>query len=392
MTGYSSSLAPRRQSVPPLLERRPAVRLAGLGTATPPETLTQEEALEFTLARCAANPQQADWIRLIFRHAGVKRRAFAILDGALPAVAARHALYPPQPGPGPGTAARLEQYAALAVPLAGRACQQALLAARLAPAEITHLVPVSCTGFFAPGLDIGLIRGLDLDPGVRRAQIGFMGCHAAFNALAVARDMVLADPAARVLVCCVELCGLHLAYGFDPQRMIANALFADGAAAAVVTHGQSPAPSKGVPAGDQASWRLLATASYLIPDCAQAMTWRIGDQGFEMGLSPAVPGLIGRHIAPWLHHWLDGLGLAVRDIANWAIHPGGPKVLSAVTAALDLPSCAADTARQILADHGNMSSATILFILDRLAHQRQPGPTVALGFGPGLMAEAMLLM
>ena len=269
------------------------------------------------------------------------------------------AFYPPAAhgdDRGPTTALRMARYAEEAPPLAHRRQPGAGRSANR-PRAITHLITASCTGFFAPGLDSALIGSLGLSPAVRRVHIGFMGCHAAFNALGAARDIARAEPAARILVCCVELCSLHFAYGWDPGRLVANALFADGAAAAVVGNESI---------GDGESLRLRDTASFLIPGCPEAMTWRIGDHGFSMTLSPGVPKHIRDHLGGWCRDWLARHELTPEMIGGWAIHPGGPKILEAVAAAAGLPDEALSHSRAILADHGNMPSATVLFILHRM--------------------------
>ena len=163
---------------------------------------------------------------------------------------------------------------------------------------------------------------------------------------------------------------------------IANALFADGAAAMVGKSGQ--------PDSD-AVYRVVATGSTLLDDCADAMTWRIGDHGFEMTLSPRVPELIGRHVRPWLADWLALHGQTIETVGSWAVHPGGPRILSAFGEAVGLDRSALDASYGVLAEFGNMSSPTIAFILQRLLQARAPRPCVALAFGPGLAAEAALL-
>jgi predicted naringenin-chalcone synthase len=247
---------------------------------------------------------------------------------------------------------------------------------------VTHLVTVSCTGFYAPGVDATLIRTLGLPPTVQRTHIGYMGCHGAFNGLCAANAFSTAEPNAHVLLCAVELCTLHYHYNRDVQSVIANALFGDGAAAIV-------GASDVLALAD--AWRVAATGSCLIPDSQTAMTWTIGDHGFEMSLSKAVPRLIAQHLRPWLEDWLHRQGVAVDEVGSWAVHPGGPRILDAVEESLGLPRGATDVSRAVLAEHGNMSSPTILFILDRLRAADAPRPCVALGFGPGLMAEALLL-
>jgi predicted naringenin-chalcone synthase len=181
----------------------------------------------------------------------------------------------------------------------------------------------------------------------------------------------------------VELCVLHYHYDWDPQRLVANALFADGAAALVGV------PEAAAPAG---AWRVAANGACLFPDSEEDMTWAIGDYNFEMTLSKRVPGLIGAGLRPWLEGWLVGGGVTLKDVASWAIHPGGPRVLGAVEEALGLGSEAAVASREVFAACGNMSSPTVLFILEQLRSRGAPRPCVALGFGPGLAAEAALLI
>ncbi len=276
----------------------------------------------------------------------------------------------------------MRHYAELAPPLAVQAAAAALGPSGVRAGDLTHLVTVSCTGFVAPGVDVALIRSLGLPPTVQRTHIGFMGCHGALNGLRVARAFAAAEPDARVLLCAVELCTLHYHYGWDAQKVIANALFADGAAAVV-----------GVPAGaaPPGAWRVEATGSCLVPDSADAMSWTVGDHGFEMTLARQVPRLIAVHLRPWLEAWLARHGAALDAVGSWAVHPGGPRILDAVEEGLGLPRAALEPSRAVLRDHGNMSSPTVLFILDRLRAARAPRPCVALGFGPGLVAEAALL-
>lgn len=361
------------------------VALLGMGQAFPPG-LPQNIAAGIAADRCASDSTQAQWVQAIFRKTGVDSRGTALLtgtDGDPSQVVQR--FFGPRTSDadtGPTTADRMAVYARHAPALAEEASREALDDAQFSAGQITHLITVSCTGFFAPGVDVALIKRLGLLPSVKRLHVGFMGCHAAFNSLSAAADMVRADPSARVLVCCVELCSLHFAYGWHPQRLVANSLFADAAAAAVV----GPASA----AGDSA-WRLHDAASLLLPGSEDAMTWCIGNNGFEMTLSPQVPDLIRQHVKGWLDVWLAERELSIADIPNWAIHPGGPKVLSSVCNSLELRPEVAEVSRRMLAEHGNVSSATILCILSQLRESAQPGPCVALGFGPGLMAEAMLL-
>jgi predicted naringenin-chalcone synthase len=359
-----------------------AAAILGIGTAAPPG-VAQELTAQLAAAMACRTAQQEAWLRRIFLRSGIESRGSVLVREHEDQLAALQAFYPvpcDEADRGPTTAMRMARYAAEAPRLAHAAAVAALDHARTRGDDITHLITVSCTGFFAPGLDSALIGSLGLSPGVRRAHVGFMGCHAAFNAQAAARDMVLADASARVLVCCVELCSLHFAYGWDTGKIVANALFADGAAAAVL----------GRDGGDGTHWHLRDTASFLLPATLSDMTWTIGDHGFEMTLSPAVPEEVRRHLRPWCAGWLGRHGLEIGDIASWAIHPGGPKILSAVSDALNLSVEALQPSRDVLAAHGNMSSATILFILREMMGREFKTPCVAIGLGPGLMAEGML--
>jgi predicted naringenin-chalcone synthase len=362
--------------------------ILGTGTALPARRVSQAEAVEAARVVCARTARQAELLPVFYRLTGIDTRHMVldpqvlrdVLDGTrlsgsefLPAGA--------DDDRGPTTAQRMRLYGRETGPLAVAAARQALDRACLPPGCISHLVTVSCTGFQAPGVDRALLTGLGLAPTVERTHVGFMGCHGAFNGLRVGRAFTGADPAVRVLICAVELCSLHYHYGWDPEKMVANALFADGAAAAV---GAAPA---GAPPD---AWRLAATGSCLFPDSADAMTWSIGDHGFEMTLSARIPELLGRHLGPWLAAWLAPHDLTAATVASWAVHPGGPRILTAVEQALGLPRSATAVSREVLAECGNMSSATVLFILERLRDRGAPRPCVALGFGPGLVAEALL--
>jgi predicted naringenin-chalcone synthase len=276
----------------------------------------------------------------------------------------------------------MRHYVEHAGPLAVRAARQALDRSGLEPRRVTHLVTVSCTGFRAPGVDVEIIKQLGLAATVQRTHVGFMGCHGALNGLRVARAFAEADPTACVLLCAVELCGIHYHYDWDPQRVIANALFADGAAAVVGVAG---------PAAPAGAWQVVANGACLFPDSEDAMTWTVGDYNFEMTLSKRVPGLIGAGLRPWLGAWLSECGVGLPDVASWAIHPGGPRILSAVEETLELGREQSLASREVFAECGNMSSPTVLFILERLRARGAQRPCVALGFGPGLAAEAALL-
>jgi len=362
--------------------------IRGMGTAVPPTVVSREEALGIARVLCPRTPEQETWLPSVYAGSGVHKRrqvlGEAIVRDVLDGTRHSGSVFLPNGEPdddGPTTAQRMAVYAEETGPLALSAADRALRQATTAPAEITHLITVSCTGFTAPGVDQTLIRGLGLPPTVQRTHVGFMGCHGAINGLRVAQAFAEADLSARVLLCAVELCTLHYHYGWDPQRVVANALFADGAAAVV-----------GGAGGADEGWRIERTGSCVLPDSAQDMGWTIGDHGFEMRLSKRVPGLIARHLRPSLTEWLNRFGLQPGDIRAWAVHPGGPRILQAVEETLELKGEELAVSRAVLAEFGNMSSPTVLFILDRMRQQNAPRPCLMLGFGPGLVAEAALVM
>jgi predicted naringenin-chalcone synthase len=362
--------------------------ILGLGTALPETVVPQEQGRQLARRLCCRTDEQATWLAGIYEHAGVRTRHTVlgpdVLRDVLEGTRRSGSAFVPDGDPehrGPTTAQRMAQYAGDAGPLARAAARQALARAGLDPAAVTHLVTVSCTGFQAPGVDVELVRGLGLPADTQRTHVGYMGCHGALNGLRVARALADSDPAARVLLCAVELCSLHYHYRWDPQKVVANALFADGAAAV------AGGPAELAPPG---AWQACASGTQLFPDSAGAMTWTVGDHGFGMTLSRQVPGLIGARLRPWLTAWLGRQGLAVGAVGSWAVHPGGPKILDAVEATLGLSAPALEDSRAVLAECGNMSSPTVLFILDRLRGRGAPRPCVALGFGPGLTVEAAL--
>ena len=371
-----------------------ACTLLGIGTALPPHSASQADAAALVgrLGPPAGNAGEAGRRRIValYRATGVRRRHSVLLadsrDGADPA---RLPFYPPGVR-GPSTAARMAAYAELAPPLAARAAAAALRDAGVDPGRVTQLVTASCTGFSAPGVDCSLIETLKLPRGVGRTHVGFMGCHAALNALRVAAAYCAADPAAVVLVTATELCSLHHQYTPDPLTdvgtVIANGLFADGAAAVVCV---GDAFLSTVPTPSSPIFRLAASGSVVLPGSGDAMTWRIGDAGFAMTLEPAVPELIRAHLAGWMNEWLARQNVAPADVRTWAVHPGGPAILDAAAEALELPPNALAPSRALLAEAGNLSSPTILFLLDR--SRDAPRPLVACGFGPGLTVEAALL-
>ncbi len=356
--------------------------ILGIGTALPLFSITQAEAVELVQTFSPAGKNDGRLLKALYHKTRVKMRGSVLLEN--PAGSYKQSFFEQAVNGnshGPTTQTRMERYAKEAPFLALKASQQALDESGLKAGQITHLITVSCTGFNAPGFDIELIKKLGLSLSIHRTHVGFMGCHGALNGLNLAKALVDAYLNARVLLCAVELCSLHFQYGWDSQKVVANSLFADGAAACVV----APAPK-----APKDAWRIAASGAGIFPDCGEAMTWKIGDHGFEMTLSPRIPDLIASHLPLWCENWLRENGSKISDIGSWAIHPGGPRILDATAECLNLTQEMIKTSREVLAACGNMSSPTILFILRNLMLEKAPKPCVALGFGPGLSVEAAL--
>jgi predicted naringenin-chalcone synthase len=278
----------------------------------------------------------------------------------------------------PTTGARNATFVREAPALFAAAGAAALADAGIERERVTHVVTVSCTGLFAPGPDYRLVRDLGLSPTVERYHLGFVGCAAAIPALRTAARVCAAQPEAVVLVVCAELCSLHIRSSSDPQQIVAASVFGDGAAAAVVT-------GAAVAADDtRPSFELGEFATRLTSTGEDDMAWIIGDHGFEMTLSAEVPRIIGREIKAAVADFAGG-------VDTWAVHPGGRSVLDKVESGLGLDPHALDASRAVLRDYGNMSSATVLFILRDLLHSDRctDGERVAaIAFGPGLTVEA----
>lgn len=346
--------------------------LHAIGTATPPYDLDQGHAAEIAADLMKLPERRVRSLKSLYAQTGVRTRRTAIAHDADPP------FFMPDDTDGPGTGARMARYREAAPLLAKAACRDCFSRAAFRPDEVTHLVTVSCTGFHAPGIDTGLIRSLGLSPSVQRTMIGYMGCHGAVNGLRVAAALAASDPDAIVLLCCVEVCSVHFQYRPVEGAVTANALFGDGAAACLISsRGLGP--------------RLTAFGSHIFPDSQSEMGWRVGDHGFVMSLSARVPTLLREHVGPWVDAWLGARNFRRSEIASWAIHPGGPRIVESVRESLNLdPSSVAD-ALSILSTHGNMSSPTILFIIRRMLDRGTPLPLVALAFGPGLAGEIMLI-
>jgi predicted naringenin-chalcone synthase len=275
----------------------------------------------------------------------------------------------------PGTARRMQMFERFAPQLAQCALNRLALTEK-ERRGITHVIVTTCTGLYAPGLDFEAITYLGLNPSVERTMIGFMGCYAAINALKSAHHIVRSDPSAKVLILNLEVCSLHLQETQDLEQILSFLLFADGCAACLIT-------------AEQVGLAMDSFLALNIPKTSHLITWRIRECGFDMHLSGKVPGELCRamkEIGSVITRGKDPLAVDL-----WAVHPGGRTILDAVEKGLGLSADALSFSREVLAQYGNMSSATVMFVLKQvMQHAREGQRGCAMSFGPGVTAETML--
>jgi predicted naringenin-chalcone synthase len=368
------------------------VYLRSLETAVPPTVLIQTEARDVFAAQPGLTRLGTRLVSTCFDSAAIDTRYTAVEELTLERRAENPRFFDSATGLllSPSTKVRNDIFATEATKLFVEAAQKALDAAQgIDLLDITHLVTVSCTGFFNPGPDYKIVRALGLNPAVQRYHLGFMGCYAAFPALRAAKSFCEADPEAVVLVVCAELCSLHVRTSNDPDTIMGSALFADGAAAAIISARDIP--------DEPALLQLDHFETVLTPVGEESMAWNIGDQGFEMVLGNYVPHIIDDHIIgalePLLSREASLLGLPYGDIRHWAIHPGGRSILDKVQSRLQLSDEQLVPARETLRNFGNMSSATVLFVLKHILElpaEDGDGRICSMAFGPGLTVETAL--
>lgn len=361
-----------------------AVYLHGVATVVPPTCYPQASAGELMQAWVGGERRTDHLLHRIYRHSGIHTRHSVVTDFAPGGPTGL--FLDPESGDFriPGTAERNAVYAREAPPLFVEAARRALeRAGGVVPEDVTHVVTVSCTGFVAPGPDLAVVRALGLAPSTERYHLGFMGCYAAFPALRMAQAFCRADPDAVVLVASVELCSLHLQASREVDDLVAGSVFADGGAATVV--------SSRAPRGR--ALRIERFGTGVVYEGEDEMAWTIGDTGFEMVLSSYVPRIVGERAEEAVTPLLERAGVARSQVRRWAVHPGGRAILDRVAQGLGLPEEALAASREVLARYGNMSSATVLFVLERmLASDAQAGePIVAMAFGPGLTVDTAVL-
>lgn len=364
--------------------------IQAIGTAVPQFKISQKLHYSILESANGMNREEGLALKVIYSRSGIEHR-HSVIDEFAETDRAGHKLFHPSAEfSATPVSKRMEIYEEHAAALCGNAVRAALNKLPLFDKRsVTHLITFSCTGMFAPGLDIQLVEQLELNRSVERTCINFMGCYAAINALKSAYYISKSDPEAVVLIAGVELCSLHYQKSHETNQMVANALFSDGAAAAVI----SSKALNNTP--DEMQFSLQAFYSEFEQSASNDMVWRIGDAGFDLRLSPEVPGVVRKSIGGLMDHLFERAGLSKEEIDHYAIHPGGVKILEACEEALMMSKDENEIAYDVLRNYGNMSSVTILFVLEayakKLAGMRKRENIAACAFGPGITMEAMIL-
>jgi predicted naringenin-chalcone synthase len=355
-----------------------------IATETPPHIYSNEFA-STRMKSWVSEPRAKRMVEMIYERTGIDTR-YSVIDDFLKNDGVLFHTLPDGTINSPTTGQRNALYAKASRELAVKLAEKTLAECPLfKKSDITHVVFASCTGFANPGPDYHIIRDVGLNESVERYTVGFMGCYAAFPAMRMAAQFCEANPEAVVLVMCLELCTLHLQVSDKPESIVANALFADGAAAAILSARQ--------PEGDRPYYRVQGFHSALVPSSEADMAWDIGDNGFNMVLSSYVPDLIGSNIREMLGGILSKQKIQLADIDEWAVHPGGRAILDQVELHLELPAEALEISRGVLRDYGNMSSPTVMFVLKGMLEEAETdrATTCAIAFGPGLTVETAVL-
>lgn len=359
--------------------------ITAIGTANPQYQRNQDEVSKVICSVSNLTGMRKKVLEKIFKATGIKKRYSVLSDFSKNL--GEFTFFPNDLNSNfPSTAKRMELYKINALNLVLMAIDDCFKQLDdFNKNDITHLITVSCTGMYAPGIDIEIVQQLELNTHVQRTAINFMGCYGAFNAIKAANAFCHSDPKAKVLVVCVELCTIHFQKPEDLANIISNAIFSDGAGALIIE--SNPERKK---------WLSLETfLCDLLPQSTQEMAWKIGDQGFDMILSSYVPDLIKSGINAFATKLLDKLKLTISDIHFFGIHPGGPKILEASEAALNISKHDNRFSYEVMENYGNMSSATIVFVLKELWNKLQLSDgekrIFSCAFGPGLTLESLLL-
>jgi predicted naringenin-chalcone synthase len=355
--------------------------ILAISTAVPSYVITQEKIADKIIDMLSLDAEKATSIKQLYQNSAIRTR-YSVISDFTKDRKDWHFFGSEFPKKVPGTLHRNNFYKIEAPKLAYKACLKALNSWGGDPATISHVISVSCTGMVAPGIEFDIVKLLKLKASTERLAINFMGCFGAFKGLSVAQSFAKENPKNRILVVCTELCSLHFQAEQTPDNILANSLFSDGAAAVIV--GADPQSEETV------LWEINNKCSLALDNTYDKMSWEASDQGFIMKLSQRIPSLLKKHIATFIQCLvIDNFSF---ENCDWAIHPGGKSIIQSIEKALNLNSNQTQASWETLANYGNMSSATFLFVLNSLLQQKnQKKWTVGIGFGPGLCMEGILL-
>jgi predicted naringenin-chalcone synthase len=356
-------------------------KIISISTAVPEHGHEQEDILRFMQSAYALDEAGKRKLRYLYKQGGIEKRYTIIPDFSLPANDWQFFPSTENLEPFPSLETRMEWFQRYALPLSIEAINKCLSAQPGLP--VTHLITVSCTGMSAPGLDLELMEALDLPPSITRISVNFMGCYAAIHALKLADAFCRNDKNANVLVICTELCSLHFQKDHTPDNITSSLLFADGAAAVLVTGNE-----------DAGGVSIDGFHSKVAYKGKKEMAWQLSSKGFLMTLSGYIPGLIGEDFNVFVDDALATVSLSKKDISHWCIHPGGKRILESVHSSLGFSNGQLQHSYDVLRDYGNMSSPTVLFVLKNIMdslEQKSKSKIFGAAFGPGLTMESFIL-
>jgi len=358
-------------------------KIISIGTAVPAYKHLQEDILPFMQRIYALENQANRKLKFLYHQSAIGSRYSVIPDYSRPAAEWEFYLPTENLEPFPSLERRMEMYRQWAAPLSVKSIRRCL-EGRLEPAGVTHLITVSCTGMSAPGLDLELVEELGIPLTAFRTSVNFMGCYAAVHALKLADALVRSSSGSRVLIVCTELCTLHFQQEPTVDNMLSSLLFADGSAAALIVPDDHP--DKGL--------LLRGFYSEIVPEGKKEMTWDMSSTGFRMTLTNYVTDLIRADFAGLVGNALEKNRLRREEVSHWCIHPGGKKILDAIYKSLSFTNGHLDDSYEILKEYGNMSSPTILFVLQRMMNKLDYSRSNCIfgaAFGPGLTMETFIV-
>jgi len=355
-------------------------KIISIGTALPPYRHRQQDIQKFMELVFAMDRGENRKLKFLYQHSGIEYRYSTIADYSRDIKDWR--FYPQSENlePFPSLEHRIQLFNKHAGPLSVAAIRNCI-GGFIHSQDITHLITVSCTGMSAPGLDLQVMELLDLPKNVYRTSVNFMGCYAAIHALKIADAICKNEPGARVVIACTELCTLHFQKEPTIDNITSSLLFGDGSAAVLVMSDEN---RKGI--------RLDHFYSEVITKGKNDMAWELSSLGFLMTLSGYVPELLEEDFRPLVTKTLNKGGIEKKQIAHWCIHPGGKRILDVVHQSLEFENGELAHCYSVLKEFGNMSSATILFVLKKIMEGslENDQKIFTAAFGPGLTMETFI--